>query len=203
MKDYTVKEIADRLKVSKTTVKKYIKANKINYSFKERNKEFYNYENTKRIIKLIDNTYDLSEFESENSPENIENSPAESENSQTKLANAPAESENSQDKVENSPAKQDITEIMLEMLQKEIEKKDKEIYDLRDRLDKAYDRIADLANKAQYITAADKTAQIMDKQQPQEEIKEPAAAEIENNTEIQQKEVKKGFFKRLIEGIRQ
>lgn len=79
---------------------------------------------------------------------------------------------------------------MLEMLQVEIEKKDQQIERLQDSLDKAYAEIADLAKKAQYITAADKTVQIMDKQQQQEETaaEEVKAAEKENKEKIENRE---------------
>lgn len=79
---------------------------------------------------------------------------------------------------------------MLEMLQAEIEKKDQQIERLQNSLDKAYAEIADLAKKAQYITAADKTVQIMDKQQRQEEAaaEELNAAEMENKEEIENTE---------------
>jgi len=79
---------------------------------------------------------------------------------------------------------------MLEMLQAEIEKKDQQIERLQNSLDKAYAEIADLAKKAQYITAADKTVQIMDKQQQKEEAttEEVNAAEMENKEEIENTE---------------
>ena len=83
------------------------------------------------------------------------------------------------------------------MLQQEIDKKDQEIRDLREKLDKAYDRIADMADKAQYITAADKTALIMDKKQQQDAADQTAAPGEEKEVIVQPQEDKKGFFGRL------
>ena len=88
---------------------------------------------------------------------------------------------------------------LIEMLKEEIKKKDQQIEKLQQRLDHAQDLIADMAQKAQYITAADKTEKIM-LQQPKEDqgkIIEPAAAaenqdaEKRNNTE--EKPKKKWF----------
>jgi len=200
MKDYTVKQIADLLKVSKTTVQKYIKAAAIKYDYVEYNKQFYSYEKAKGIIKGIRENFDFSALDTENQVENsTTKTENQVENSTTKTENSQEKTENSPPKTENSTTEQDTTNRMLDMLQKEIEKKDQEIKDLREKLDKAYDRIADMADKAQYITAADKTALIMDKKQQQEEVEKPAAAgsdQVEATEQPQQKE-KVGFFKRL------
>lgn len=61
--------------------------------------------------------------------------------------------------------------ILLDMMKQEIAKKDDEIKDLRDKLDHAYSRIGELAEQAHYITAADKTAQLMEKQEESEREK--------------------------------
>lgn len=190
MKDYTVKEIADTLEVSKTTVQKVIKANNIVYDYVSKNKQYYSYEKAKQIIGLLRKDFDFSKLEnSQTKLENqIENSQTETENSQTKIENSETKTEN---QVENSQTDIDTVNRMLDMLQQEIEKKDKTIQDLQNKLDKAYTQITDLATKAQYITAADKTAQIMDKQQQKETI---INAAVDNEAEPQPK---KSFFKRL------
>lgn len=83
---------------------------------------------------------------------------------------------------------------LLEMLKEEIKKKDQQIEHLQKRLDHAQDLIADMAQKAQYITAADKTEKIM-QQQPEEKIVEHAAEgqNIENNLYTESKPKKKWF----------
>ena len=182
--EYTVKEIADLLQVSKTTVQKTIKANNIIYDYISKNKQYYSYDSTKQIIGLLRKDFDFSKLE--NSQTKLEN---QIENSQTKIENSETKTEN---QVENSKTDIDTVNRMLDMLQQEIEKKDKTIQDLQNKLDKAYTQITDLATKAQYITAADKTAQIMDKQQQKETIINAAA--VDNEAEPQPK---KSFFKRL------
>ena len=200
MKDFTVKDIADLLKVSKTTVQKYIKTASIQYDYIERNKQFYGPEKAKEIIKSIKPEFDLSELgfansqeETENSKTETENSKTETENSKEKLEKSQTESENSQEKTANSEISADATQRMLDMLQQEIEKKDKMITDLQEKLDKAYDKIADMADKAQYITAADKTAQLMDKQQKKEDTEIVSAAAPDPEAP----EEKKSFFAKI------
>ena len=184
MKYYTMKDIADTLKVSKTTVRKAIKAAAIDYDKVESNKYFYSIDKTKQIIKNINSDFDLrglqSDLETENSETKFansqtetailtENSKTETENSETKFANSQTETENSK-----------TIEVALNILEKQLNEKDNTIKDLQEKLAAAYTQIgeqsktiADLAAKAQYITAADKTAQLLDKQENnQEETKQ-------------------------------
>lgn len=84
-------------------------------------------------------------------------------------------SDNQVDKTDNqidnqvdNQKEQDSVLILLEMMKQEIEKKDLEIKDLREKLDKAYDKIGDLAEQAHYIAAAEKTVKIIDKQETSE-----------------------------------
>lgn len=184
MKYYTIKDIADTLKVSKTTVRKAIKAAAIDYDKVESNKYFYSIDKTKQIIKNINSDFDLrglqSDLETENSETKFANSETktailtenlqiETENSETKFANSKTETENSQ-----------TIQAALNILEKQLNEKDNTIKDLQEKLAAAYTQIgeqsktiADLAAKAQYITAADKTAQLLDKQENnQEETKQ-------------------------------
>lgn len=194
MKFYTVKEIADILGVSKTTVQKAIKAASIECDKVEKNRQYYSLEKTKQIIIKANKDFDLDTLqvglEVENSPTKTEN---QTENSQILTENSPTESENSKTKTENSPT----IDKALEILEKQLDEKDSTIKDLQEKLDAAYSQIseqsktiADLATKAQYITAADKTAQIMDKQQKQEEMKASAAAADIVQTEPQEEQPK-------------
>ena len=194
MKFYTVKEIADIVGVSKTTVQKAIKAAAIECDKVEKNRQYYSLEKTKQIIIKANKDFDLDTLqvglEVENSPTKTEN---QTENSQILTENSPTESENSKTKTENSPT----IEKALEILEKQLDEKDSTIKDLQEKLAAAYSQIseqsktiADLATKAQYITAADKTAQIMDKQQKQEEMKESAAAADIVQTEPQEEQPK-------------
>ena len=194
MKFYTVKEIADILGVSKTTVQKAIKAAAIECDKVEKNRQYYSLEKTKQIIIKANKDFDLDTLqvglEVENSPTKTEN---QTENSQILTENSPTESENSKTKTENQPT----IDKALEILEKQLDEKDSTIKDLQEKLAAAYSQIseqsktiADLATKAQYITAADKTAQIMDKQQKQEEMKASAAAADIVQTEPQEEQPK-------------
>ena len=194
MRFYTVKEIADILGVSKTTVQKAIKAAAIECDKVEKNRQYYSLEKTKQIIIKANKVFDLDTLqvglEVENSPTKTEN---QTENSQILTENSPTESENSKTKTENSPT----IDKALEILEKQLDEKDSTIKDLQEKLAAAYSQIseqsktiADLATKAQYITAADKTAQIMDKQQKQEEMKASAAAADIVQTEPQEEQTK-------------
>ena len=184
MKYYTMKDIADTLKVSKTTVRKAIKAAAIDYDKVESNKYFYSIDKTKQIIKNINSDFDLrglqSDLETENSETKFANSQTETAiltaNSQTETENSKTKFANSQTETENSKT----IEVALNILEKQLNEKDNTIKDLQEKLTAAYTQIgeqsktiADLAAKAQYITAADKTAQLLDKQENnQEETKQ-------------------------------
>ena len=194
MRFYTVKEIADILGVSKTTVQKAIKAASIEFDKVEKNRQYYSFDKTKQIIVKVNKDFDLGTLqvglEVENSPTKTEN---QTENSQISTENSPTESENSKTQTENSPT----IEKALEILEKQLDEKDSTIKDLQEKLAAAYSQIseqsktiADLATKAQYITAADKTAQIMDKQQKQEEMKASAEAAVIVQTEPQEEQQK-------------
>ena len=193
MKDYTVKEIADLISVSKTTIQKFIKNNGIEYDYIKSNRQYYSFSKVKMIIVGLRGDFEFTEIE--NSPtktENqIENSPTKTEKPKIETENFENEIENSKTKTENSPTEMETLNRMLDMLQAEVEKKDKTIQDLQNKLDNAYSQIADFATKAQYITAADKTVQIMDKQQQMEtEVNAAAANEVEQPP-------KKSLWKRL------
>lgn len=184
MNYYTMKDIADTLKVSKTTVRKAIKAAAIDYDKVESNKYFYSIDKTKQIIKNINSDFDLrglqSDLETENSETKFANSQTETailtENSQTETENSETKFANSQTETENSKT----IEVALNILEKQLNEKDNTIKDLQEKLAAAYTQIgeqsktiADLAAKAQYITAADKTAQLLNKQENnQEETKQ-------------------------------
>ena len=195
MKFYTVKEIADILGVSKTTVQKAIKAAGIEFDKVEKNRQYYSFEKTKKIIIKVNKDFYLGALQSDF---DVENSPTKTEN---QTENSPIESENSKTKTENSPT----IEKALEILEKQLDEKDSTIKDLQEKLAAAYSQIseqsktiADLATKAQYITAAAKTAQIMDKQQKQEEIKASASADdviiTEPHEETAKPQKKKKWF---------
>ena len=207
MKQFTVREIADLLRVSKTTIQKYIKAANIEYDCIEKNKQYYSYQKAKEIIKNIRPDFDFSELENlqtevENSETKLENQnenlQTEVEKSKNQVENSQTEVEKSKTEVENSPTQQNeqmaTLNRMLDMIQKQLEEKDKQlaikdkqIQDLSDRLQEAME----LTKGQQYIAAADKTAQLLEaEQQPKEDT-------VSEDITTQEPPQKKGFFSRF------
>ena len=178
MSDFTVKEIADILKVSKTTVQKAIKAANISYDYIERNRQYYSMEKTRQIVLSIRADFDFSLLESQ-----LANSQTETENSQTDTAN----------RVDNSPTDSneelaalhrliDLVQQQLAEKDKQLAVKDKQIQDLSDRLAEAMQ----LTHGQQYIAAADRVMQLKESQQPEEEtiiVSSPAPAGTEQKEE--------------------
>lgn len=174
---YRVKEIADLIGVSKPTVQKVINENFFEADRIEKNKfRYYSVEKTTHIIRLIKPDFDFSLL-----PKNTENSSKNTEKPQ----NIPQESAENIEKPQNQG---DSMERMLSIIEQQLNEKnkllaqkDKEIQelkeqaererkDLQDKLSSAYSQISEMAQKAQYITAVDKTAQIMDKKNSAEII---------------------------------
>lgn len=107
MRFYTVKEIADILGVSKTTVQKAIKAAAIEFDKVEKNRQYYSFEKTKQIIVKANKDFDLDTLQVDLE---VENSPTKTET-----------------QTENLPA----IEKDLEILEKQLDEKDSTIKDLQ------------------------------------------------------------------------
>jgi len=174
MKDYTVKEIAELLEVSKPTVQKVVNDLSLEPVRIEKNKyRFYNYADTVAIIKVIKPEFEFEKLQnvSAKSQNETEKQPNTIEKSQNKTEKQPIETEKPQTTTEKQPntAKSEELELMKSMLaliQEQLKEKDnqlaikdKQIQDLNDRLAEAME----LTRGQQYITAADKTAQLMEK----------------------------------------
>lgn len=158
---YTVKEIADLVKVSKTTIQKIIKSIGIDFDYVEKNRQYYSFDKAKRIILDFNPDFEFpivenqSEKQSENSKSitaNIENS---CENSKTKSENSKTEAE---DQIAALNRMLDIIQKQLEEKDKQLSIKDKQIADLSDRLKEAML----LTKGQQYIAAADKTTELIE-----------------------------------------
>ena len=192
MSDFTVKEIADILKVSKTTVQKAIKAANISYDYIERNRQYYSMEKTRQIVLSIRADFDFSLLESQ-----LANSQTETENSQTDTANqvdnSPTQTEKTKTETANSQtdSKEELAALhrLIDLVQqqlaekdKQLAVKDKQIQDLSDRLAEAMQ----LTHGQQYIAAADRVMQLKESQQPEEEtiiVSSPAPAGTEQKEE--------------------
>lgn len=192
MSDFTVKEIADILKVSKTTVQKAIKAANISYDYIERNRQYYSMEKTRQIVLSIREDFDFSLLESQ-----LANSQTETENLQTdtenRSGNSQTETEKPKTETANSPtdSKEELAALhrLIDLVQqqlaekdKQLAVKDKQIQDLSDRLAEAMQ----LTHGQQYIAAADRVMQLKESQQPEEEtiiVSSPAPAGTEQKEE--------------------
>lgn len=166
MKEFTVKQIADELHITKPTVRKYLKQLKIEPIRKEVNRLLYSGEAANSIAAAVGSSF---LFELEKSENRAENSETETENSKKPLE----EAENFAEKREETENNVAFDSILV-MLREEIAKKDKEIAELKaenqkkdERIDNYIAEIIKMSGNAQYITAADKTAAIMDKSQLQ------------------------------------
>ena len=193
---YTVKEIADLLQVSKTTIQKIVKAADIDFDHMEKNRQYYSLDQTKEIIKNFKPDFDFSIFEnqSENLQTKSEKEEEKNEKSQTDFEKSQTKNGNSQ--TENTDQIQTLNR-MLDLIQKQLEEKDKQlaikdkqIEDLSERLKEAMH----LTKEAQFITAADKTQQLLEVGKP----KDPAAdPEIIEHDPAAPSKKRKGLFARF------
>ena len=230
--EYTVKQIAEYLEVTKPTVQKIINDLEINpIRTDNRNCQYYNYQDAVRIIQNRKPEFDLSllpEPQNETAKPQNQTTKAESETakpeSQTEKSEKPIEKpQNPTEKSENqleSEAEQaphnrrenqrelDLLQGELEFLkdlvksiQKELEKKDnqleikdKQIQDLSDRLADAMQ----LTRGQQYIAAADKTKELVDKDMDTIDVNPAAVSHTVLDPKEEHPQKKKGFFARLL-----
>lgn len=186
---YTVKEIADLLSVSKPTIQRYINTAAIEPDKEENQCRYYNFDKAVKIIKAVNAEFDIARIAADHeAPQN------DAPQTATPPQNAEIE----------------ILKSVIATIQEQLVIKDKQIANM-DRQIAAYeDQITDYSKRLkealeltkgqQYIAAADKTAQIMDKESAGKENINTAAADETITAAADQKEVqteKKSFWKRL------
>lgn len=214
MKDFTVKEIAEILEVSKPTVQKVINDLSLEPVRIEKNKyRFYNYADTVAIIRVIKPEFEFEKLQivSEKLQNETEKQPNVSEKPQIETEKSQTVSEKPKTETEKQPntAKSEELELMksmLSLIQEQLKEKDnqlaikdKQIQDLNDRLAEAME----LTRGQQYITAADKTAQLMEKSEVEDMVdnntdKPAPAATKENIVDVEeQPPQKKSLWNRL------
>ena len=212
---YTVKEIADLLSVSKPTIQRYINAAAIEPDKEENQCRYYNFDKAVKIIKAVNAEFDISRIAADHeAPQN------DAPQTATPPQNAPqaaTEPQNDAPQTATPPqnAEIEILKSVIATIQEQLVIKDKQIANM-DRQIAAYeDQITnyskrlkealDLTKGQQYIAAADKTAQIMDKESAG---KENIVATNRTDHEIDQPEQpkqevlqkkKKNFFARLLD----
>ena len=187
---YTVKEIADLLSVSKPTIQRYINTAAIEPDKEENQCRYYNFDKAVKIIKAVNAEFDISRIAADHeAPQN------DAPQTATPPQNAEIE----------------ILKSVIATIQEQLVIKDKQIANM-DRQIAAYeDQITDYSKRLkvaleltkgqQYIAAADKTAQIMDKESAGKENINTAADNETITAAADQKEVqteKKSFWKRIL-----
>ena len=212
---YTVKEIAELLNVSKPTIQRYINTAAIEPDKEENQCRYYSYDKAVEIIKAVNAEFDISRIAADHEapqndapqtatpPQNAQNTATEPQNDAPQTATPPQNAEI------------DILKSVIATIQEQLVIKDKQIANM-DRQIAAYeDQITDYSKRLkealeltkgqQYIAAADKTAQIMDKESAG---KENIVATNRTDHEIDQPEQpkqevlqkkKKNFFARLLD----
>ena len=212
---YTVKEIAELLNVSKPTIQRYINTAAIEPDKEENQCRYYSYDKAVEIIKAVNAEFDISRIATDHEapqndapqtatpPQNAQNTATEPQNDAPQTATPPQNAEI------------DILKSVIATIQEQLVIKDKQIANM-DRQIAAYeDQITDYSKRLkealeltkgqQYIAAADKTAQIMDKESAG---KENIVATNRTDHEIDQPEQpkqevlqkkKKNFFARLLD----
>lgn len=244
--EYTVKQIAELIGVTKPTVQTAIKKLNIQPLRTDKvNRAFYSIADTVVIIKEVKPTYDFSNQFGEK-PQNLEsknrkepqsnlqeilqdlakNGEDNSQNHQIPKENETKTAKENRKTAQNINTDYDLLKNYIQILEmqikekdkqldliykqfeskdKQIEEKDKQIQELLNRLTQSMD----LTKGLQYITAADKTTQMLQanggavQRQDQEQQQEPqeqevqTAVKIQDQAEPQQKKKKNNLLHRL------
>ena len=207
---YTVKEIADLLSVSKPTIQRYINTAAIEPDKEENQCRYYNFDKAIKIIKAVNAEFDISRIAADHeAPQNDAPQTATPPQNAPQAATAP-QNDAPQTATPPQNAEIEILKSVIATIQEQLVIKDKQIANM-DRQIAAYeDQITDYSKRLkealdltkgqQYIAAADKTAQIMDKESAgKENINTTVADETITaaaDLEEKQKE-KKSFWKRI------
>jgi hypothetical protein len=179
---WTIKEIADLISVSKTTIQKTVKELNIEPDLFEKNKQYFYYPKVKLIILKMRPGFDFSSLQTrkptENQTENLKTESANQfANSQTESEKSTTESANSKTKNLSDDSQQDFEHWLLEenkFLKDQIKQKDQLINDLNENLRIAQQLAA--ADKKRLLELEDKTGSEVsaEDQQPPEHPGEPA-----------------------------
>lgn len=165
----TIKELANSIGVSKTTINNAIRDLGLSPSLKEGHKQMLDLSEDE--VKAIRDRLLLPQTEKREA-EKTENK---TENQTEKTENQTEETTKSQEETEKQTEKQDNTIVLIEMLREELKAKneqlaikDKQIQDLSDRLSEASANLSEALKATrgqQYIAAQDKAAQMIEADQ--------------------------------------
>lgn len=158
MKCYTVKEIADIASVSKTTIQRTIKENKIEADREKSQTRYYSYEKMVFIIEQINPFFDFSNIRNEQQQTETETE-AETETEQTEPQETEPRAEEKQSKPQET-AKTETDKEYIDYLRQEIaelkeivKSKDSQIIELSNRLMTITETAQTIASQAQIIQA--------------------------------------------------
>lgn len=211
MTEFTTKQIAELVGVTKPTIQKAINELNIQPERKDNNNRgYYGYADVVSIIKKAKPNFDFSLLEEFSAkPQNETAKPQNETPNTAKPQNFAENLENQTEKPKNEELEflkkaLAIIEAQLAEKDKQLEKKDEQIKDLNNRLAEALQ----LTKGQQYIAAADKTTELLEADNKKEVvINETAAAEenpisAERKTEEvipeeTEKPKKKSFWQRL------
>ena len=192
MAEYTMKQIAEWLGVSKPTAQKIAKKLDIKPCYIDDITQcrFYTLEDTEKIISQRQPNFDFSALRplqndtanTENKPQSFAETPQnDSANFAESAANTAKEPQNFAEtpQKDNSNSELELLRHTLEIIEKQLEEKDKQLSIKDKQIEDLSNRLAEamqLTKGQQYIAAADKTTELL---------------------EVDTKEKKKSFWKRL------
>ena len=174
MIEFTTKQIAELLGVSKPTVQKTINKLAVRPERTDnRNRAFYSYGNTVKIIAEIRPNYDFTllngaDEEPQNvgaNPQNVAPNTAKPQNFVPNEPPSTAKPQIANEELEFLKRALSVIEAQLAEKDKQLAVKDKQIDELNKRLDDAMQ----LNKGLQYITAADKTTELLEANNKQQE----------------------------------
>lgn len=157
VKEYSIKDLADILDVSKTTVRKAIQKEQIEYDCVKNNKQLYSEAKARKIILSINADYEFANSETQFANSETEDT-NQSENNGNNTAKSITESANSE-----TPEMKLLMKT-IEILEKQLEQKDKQIDSLNERLAQALTSMQEQSHEHNYITATDKQKQLIEAQ---------------------------------------
>ena len=208
MKEYSVKDIAELLSVSKPTIQRAIKAAAIEADRVEGQTQLYSYEKAATIITKVRPGFDLSacaatppnEAEhTETPPQKPQNVAEQNRNTDTAAATPPQESELKllRDMFDALTVQLAEKDKQIAAYQEQIATQNKQIQDYSDRLREAMQ----LTQGQQYIAAADKTANLLAAKNSTASFSEDITGEDITPEEPKQEPKESNFFMRMLKRI--
>ena len=219
MKQYSVKDIASMLNVSKTTIQRIIKIKKISPIQRDRQKCYYSSADTITIIQTLNANYDISNLledtatppqETEPEPPQTATPPQETEPEPNHTATPPQETEPEPPQTTTPPQETEpeppqtttpptnsgdeilLLKEVIKTIQQQLEAKDKQIFNYEEQIKQKDKQIEDYSERLkeaiqltrgqQYITAADKTTNLLNASNQEEGKKQGFFARIFKKT---------------------